>query len=129
MDIELTTSAAIEAVDITDAVDEAVPAGIDAGVCTVFVSHTTAGVVVNEAEDGLLDDIEAMLTDVVDDRSYRHDRIDDNAAAHLRSVLLGPSVSVPVSDGTLDLGTWQRILFVECDGPQPRRVTVIATGR
>ncbi|WP_435101340.1 secondary thiamine-phosphate synthase enzyme YjbQ [Halarchaeum sp. P4] len=58
------------------------------------------------------------------DEQYAHDRIDDNADAHLRAMLLGESVSVPVSDGELDLGTWQSVLFVECDGPRTRSVTV-----
>ena len=98
------------------------------GLCTVFVQHTTAGAVVNEAESGLLDDFEGFLESLVPDRDdYRHDRIDDNADSHLRALLLGESVSVPVEDGDLALGTWQRILFAECDGPRTRQVSVTVT--
>jgi secondary thiamine-phosphate synthase enzyme len=125
MPIEVTTSDRIDIVDVTDEVAAAVPDEAESGVCNVLVSHTTAGVVVNENESRLLSDIEQMLGDVVPrDGGYDHDQIDDNADAHLRALLLGESVSVPVVDGDLALGTWQSILFVECDGPQTRRLQV-----
>jgi secondary thiamine-phosphate synthase enzyme len=106
----------------------AVPDGLDAGVCTVFVPHTTAGVVVNENESRLLSDVERLLAELAprgDD--YDHDAIDDNADAHLRATLLGSSVSIPVEDGELALGTWQSVLFAECDGPRTRRLEVTTT--
>ncbi|USZ67787.1 secondary thiamine-phosphate synthase enzyme YjbQ [Halorussus salilacus] len=121
---EVETDDRVAVVDVTDRVADEVPADAS-GVCTVFVPHTTAGVVVNEAESGLLTDLEAHLERVApSDRDYRHDRIDDNAAAHLRAVALGESVSVPVEGGDLALGTWQSVLFVDCDGPRTRRVEV-----
>lgn len=114
----------LDVLDVTDDVAAALPPDAD-GVATVFVPHTTAGVVVNEAESRLLGDLESLLADVVPaDRAYDHDAIDDNAAAHLRATLLGEHVAVPVSDGDLNLGTWQSVLFVECDGPRERRVRV-----
>ncbi|MFB6186511.1 MAG: secondary thiamine-phosphate synthase enzyme YjbQ, partial [Halobacteriaceae archaeon] len=61
---------------------------------------------------------------VSDDRQYKHNQIDNNATAHLRSLLLGESVTVPIYEGTLDLGTWQSILFVEGDGPRSRQITI-----
>jgi len=112
-------------VDVTDEVATAVPDDAT-GTASVFVPHTTAGVVVNEPESGLLADIEAALSRIVPDDDYEHDRIDDNAAAHLRALVLGESVTVPITDGRPDLGTWQSILFVECDGPRTRRVRVVA---
>jgi len=117
-----------EVVDVTDRVADEVADDVESGVCTVFVPHTTAGVVVQEAESGLLDDIQAFVAGLVPDRDdYRHDRIDDNADSHLRATLLGESVSVPVADGDLALGTWQSVLFVECDGPRTRQVEVVVT--
>jgi secondary thiamine-phosphate synthase enzyme len=92
----------------------------------VFVEHTTAGLSVNEAEPRLLGDIERALTELVPESGWDHDEIDDNADAHLRSMLLGRDVTIPVADGTLGLGTWQSILLVECDGPRTRTVTVVA---
>jgi secondary thiamine-phosphate synthase enzyme len=116
-----------EVADVTDRV--AAEISDDAtGVCTVFVRHTTAGVILQEAESGLLADIEDFAAGLApSDGDYRHDRIDDNADAHLRATVLGESVSVPVKDGELALGAWQSVLFVECDGPQTREVEVLAT--
>lgn len=124
MAFEVSTDAAVEVVDITDQVSAILPTE-HTGTCTVFVPHTTAGVTINEPESGLLTDIERLLRSLVpDDDDYTHDRIDDNATAHLRSILLGSDVTVPVTDGRLDLGTWQSILLVEGAGPRQRRVRV-----
>jgi secondary thiamine-phosphate synthase enzyme len=125
---EVSTSDRVDVVDVTDRVRGAVPADCEQGVCNVFVQHTTAGVVVNEHESRLLRDVEAALESLVPEtQSYEHDTIDDNADAHLRAMLLGESVSVPVADGDLALGTWQSLLFVDCDGPRTRTVTVTTT--
>ena len=66
------------------------------------------------------------LGDLVPDDGWAHDGIDDNADSHVRAMLVGPSVTVPVDDGSLQLGTWQSILFIECDGPRTRQVRVLA---
>jgi len=125
MEMSVSTSAPIEVVDVTDRVEATVGDDVESGVATVFVSHTTAAVVVNEAEPRLVSDVEEFVAGLVpEERRYRHDEIDDNAASHLRATLLGESVSVPVEDGRLALGTWQSILFVECDGPRSRRLNV-----
>jgi secondary thiamine-phosphate synthase enzyme len=126
--LSITTDTRLTTVDVTSRVDDLVPDGTD-GTCTVFVPHTTAGVVVQENESGLRQDLETMLRAVVDDGGWAHDRIDDNADAHLRAALLGPSVTVPVEDGDLALGTWQSLLFVECDGPRTRSLSVAVTAR
>ncbi|WP_018256996.1 secondary thiamine-phosphate synthase enzyme YjbQ [Halomicrobium katesii] len=114
-----------QVVDVTDQVESALPADAN-GTATIFVRHTTAGVAVNEAESRLLGDFESMLTDLVPDDRWDHDRLDGNADAHLRTLLLGPGETVPVDEGALSLGTWQSVLLVECDGPRRRTVTVRA---
>jgi secondary thiamine-phosphate synthase enzyme len=125
MGIAVPTSERVDLIDVTEAVADEVPADLDSGLCHVFVQHTTAGVVVNEAEGRLLSDIEGTLADLVPQNGgYDHDQIDDNADGHLRALLLGESVTVPVEDGDLALGTWQSILLVECDGPQTRQLRV-----
>lgn len=125
--LEVTTEHATELIDITDQAAQTVPDDAT-GLCTVFVPHTTAGVIVNENETRLLEDIQTLLDHIVaGDERFAHDAIDNNAAAHLRSIVLGEHVSVPVRDGQLALGTWQSILFVECDGPRSRRVAVTVT--
>ncbi|GGN88370.1 MULTISPECIES: secondary thiamine-phosphate synthase enzyme YjbQ [Haloarcula] len=128
MRLQLDTDERVTVVDVTDDVAAAVPDDVAEGVCTVFVRHTTAGVCVNEREQRLLTDLEDALERLVPaDEQYSHDRLDGNADAHLRAMLLGSSVSVPVRDGDLALGTWQSVLFVECDGPRTRTVDVTTT--
>ena len=124
MEFEVTTVDQIEVRDVTDRVADTLAADA-AGTCTVFVEHTTAGLCLNEAEPRLLEDIESFVGSLAPSTGWRHDEIDDNADAHLRSMLLGSSVTVPVSDGRLDLGTWQSVLLVECDGPRTRHVRVL----
>lgn len=130
MSIRVDTDSRVDVVDVTADVAASVPDDVESGVCTVFVPHTTAGVVVNERETGLLSDVERALDGLVPrDGEYDHDEVDDNADAHLRAMLLGESASVPVADGALALGTWQSVLFVECDGPRTRslEVTVVTS--
>ena len=113
--------------DITDAVREVVRrSGLEAGLCHVMVLHSTAAVVVNETDDpNIGTDVSAALDRVVREHAgWLHDRIDDNAHAHIKATLLGPSELVPVRDGDLVLGTWQRIILMEFDGPRKRQVHV-----
>ena len=121
------TESRTQVIDVSDRVRDAVleSGGDDAtGVCTVFVKHTTAGVVVQENETNLVGDIENFLDDLVPDEGHAHDRLDGNADSHLRATLVGSDVSIPMEDGELALGTWQSVLFVECDGPRRREVVV-----
>ena len=117
------TESRTQVIDVTDRVRDGVPDNAT-GVCTVFVKHTTAGVVVQENEPNLVGDIENFLDDLVPDEGHAHDRLDGNADSHLRATLVGSDVSIPVEDGELVLGTWQSVLFVECDGPRRREVVV-----
>ncbi|WP_254864441.1 secondary thiamine-phosphate synthase enzyme YjbQ [Halovivax gelatinilyticus] len=122
MNIDVETGGRVDVVDVTADVAAAIPDDAD-GVCTAFVPHTTAGVVINEHERGLCADVETALERLAPrGATYEHDRIDDNADAHLRAMVLGESVTVPIDGGELGLGTWQSILFVECDGPRRRRL-------
>lgn len=113
--------------EITDTVASAVPDGAS-GLATVFVGHTTAGVCLQEDEHRLRRDVEAFLEAVVADEGWTHDRLDGNADSHLRAMLMGASESIPVEDGALQLGTWQSVLFVECDGPRKREFHVQFVG-
>ena len=120
---EVSTDRRLQVLDVTDRVADRVPADAT-GTCTVFVRHTTCGVVVNEAESRLLGDVETFLRETVPDEGWAHDELDGNADSHLRALLLGPGETLPVTDGSLDLGTWQSVLLVECDGPRTRTVEV-----
>ena len=122
------TDARLTTVDVTDRIAAAVPDDLDSGTATAFVEHTTAGLVVQENESRLRSDIETFLRDIVPDEGHAHDQLDGNADSHLRATVLGPDVTVPVEDGELALGTWQSVLFVECDGPRTRTVSVTTVG-
>ncbi|HDI72542.1 MAG TPA: YjbQ family protein, partial [Candidatus Altiarchaeales archaeon] len=90
----------------------------------IFTEHTTSGLTINENESGLISDMENILKKLVPEDRYEHDRIDNNADSHLRSLLLEHSLLLPVSDKKLQLGTWQRVFFVELDGPRSRNISV-----
>ncbi|WP_340099215.1 secondary thiamine-phosphate synthase enzyme YjbQ [Salinibaculum salinum] len=121
----VSTDDRLTVVNITDRVEEELSADAS-GTATVFVEHTTAAIVVNEAEQRLLSDFEDALAELVQDEGWAHDDIDDNADSHIRSLLLGPGETIPVEDGQVALGTWQSVLLVECDGPRERTVRVIS---
>jgi secondary thiamine-phosphate synthase enzyme len=126
--IEIDSEKAVEVMDITDSVREALKeSGVVKGICLVYTIHTTTGLTVNEADTALINDILSLLERLVPQNAvYLHDRSDGNAHAHLRATLLGSSVVIPVEQNRLVLGTWQRILFFELDGPRRRRVYVKA---
>jgi len=124
---EVETGAAQECIDLTDRVRAIVGrAGVAAGLCQVLVLHSTAAIVVNEIDDPNIgrDLLGALARAVPAHAGWLHDRIDDNAHAHIKAALLGPSELLPVVEGDLLLGTWQRVLLVELDGPRQRRVSV-----
>lgn len=121
--ITVSTDQRLEVLDITEQIQPEIPADYT-GPVTVFARHTTVGVTVNEAESRLLDDFETALGELVEDGGWKHDSLDGNADSHVRSLLVGPSETIPVVDGQLDLGTWQSVLLVECDGPRERAVDV-----
>ncbi len=116
----------VELIDITREVAEAVAeAKVEHGLASVYTKHTTTAIFINEAESGLLQDYLTLLEKLVPAHGgYAHDRIDSNAHAHLRSMLLGSGVTLPVIEGKPALGTWQRILFAELDGPRQRSFLV-----
>lgn len=124
--IEIRSKETTELIDITREVKGIVSRkSVDFGVCVVFTKHTTTGIIINENEAGLKNDILKLLNELVPKgKEYLHDRIDNNAHAHLRAVVLGSSVTIPIEKSTLALGTWQSIMFVECDGPRRREVCV-----
>jgi len=126
MDIELQTSQETELVDITQRVKEIVKgAKARDGICVIHTPHTTTGIIVNENEARLREDILSTLDKVIPKGAgYQHDQIDHNAHSHLRAILLGHSVTVPIENDSLALGTWQSIFLVELDGPRKRTVHV-----
>jgi len=123
------TSARRQLVDITGEVKRATrESGLASGICVVSVPHCTCAVYVNENESGLVEDTLALVGRIVRGQEWRHDRIDDNASAHLGAMVVGNSVTLPVESGEPRLGTWQSVMLVELDGPRDRRVNVTVVG-
>lgn len=126
-DIYVSTSKQFELVDITDKVEEAVKkSGVTNGMCLIFVAHSTAALVANEHERGLMEDILTKIKEFVEpSRGWKHNLIDDNAHAHLGSAFLGADRVFPIRNGRLVRGTWQNIFLVELDGPRSERHVTI----
>ncbi len=123
---EVKTSERLEIVDISSGINSILAgSGVKTGLVNLFSQHSTSGIVINENESGLVEDFKNLLKTIVEDEAgYKHDRIDNNADSHLRSLLLGNSVNVPVENGRMELGTWQSIFFIELDGPRTRNIIV-----
>ena len=120
-----------EYINITHQVEEIVrKSGIKEGMALVSAMHITAGVYVNDAESGLIADIDKWLEGLAPfDINYKHHRTgEDNGDSHLKSLLIGHEVIVPVTAGSLDLGTWQQVYYAEFDGQRRKRLIVKVMG-
>ena len=139
--LSLTAERAPQFIDITENVQECVRrAGIVQGMALIFSKHTTAAIKINEHEPELLKDMEDFLSRLSPtDAGYFHNNFEvrtvnmeedecPNGHAHCQHLLLSSSETVPISDGRLDLGVWQRIFLVELDRPRPRQVMVQVLG-
>ena len=120
-----------EFINITAELEKALTkAQIKEGLVLASAMHITAGVYINDAEDGLIADIEEWLEKLAPfRRDYRHHRTGEtNGDAHLKSLLIGHQVVVPVTNGRLDLGPWQQIYYAEFDGQRRKRVLIKVIG-
>ena len=129
-EITVSTKSPMEFVDITDRVrDVLAGSGIGEGLATVFSTHTTCAVKINERCARLQNDMEDWLKRTVPHAEYSHDvdTVDDrpNGRGHLMSMLLNASETIPVSGGKLALGGWQSVFFVELDGPRTQRTVTV----
>lgn len=125
--INLSSEQKYELIDITPEVEEKVTSSkVREGVCLIAVPHATAGLVVNEDEKGVREDIlDRILALAPEDIAYQHDRIDNNARAHVISSIIGTDKVFIIEDSQLVRGTWQNIFFLELDGPRSARRIVI----
>ena len=126
-ELTLSTERRLQLIDITSEVEKAVrESGVRDGICLVFAPHATAAIVANEHESGLMQDILRKIEeDFPRDGKWLHNRIDDNAAAHLASAFIEAARVFPVRGGRLVRGTWQNIFLVELDGPRSYRRVMI----
>lgn len=120
-----------EYINITSKVAAAVEkSGIKDGMVLVSAMHITAGVYVNDAEEGLIADIDSWLENLAPTRRDYHHHLtgEDNADAHLKSLLVHHEVILPVTQGKLDLGPWQQVYYAEFDGQRPKRLIIKVMG-
>lgn len=120
-----------EYINITDKVEEIVrKSGVQEGMVLVSAMHITAGVYVNDAESGLIQDIDEWLEKLAPfNPNYRHHRTGEtNGDAHLKSLLVHHEVIVPITGGRLDLGPWQQIYYAEFDGQRRKRLIIKVMG-
>jgi secondary thiamine-phosphate synthase enzyme len=133
MELQLDTRGNCDIRDITSEVAQVVlGSGMSSGIVTVFCPGSTGGLTTIEYEDGAVADLARILDEIVPpDRDYRHHLRwgDDNGHSHVRSALMGPSITVPFVQGRLTLGTWQQLVFCDFDThPRSRRLVVQIMG-
>lgn len=119
-EFSIETGKRIEVVDITEKIRKRADRG---NACMIYVPHATAALIVNEFEPNIKSDYEKFFSKIAEGE-WKHNSIDNNAEAHLLSALISPSVTIPMEDGKLLLGTWQSIMLVELDGPRKRKIIV-----
>jgi secondary thiamine-phosphate synthase enzyme len=120
-----------EYINITDQVEKALAqSGIQEGLMLVSAMHITAAVYVNDAESGLIEDIDEWLETLAPfGKSYRHHRTgEDNGDAHLKNLLVHSQVVLPITEGRIDFGPWQQVYYAEFDGRRRKRVIVKIIG-
>lgn len=123
--LRITTEHLKEVVDLTERVQSLIRhAKIREGLCSLFVTHTTAALTTGEIGEGTEQDLLDVVERIIPSIRFRHEHDPSHAWSHMAASMLGPSLSVPVTDGHLAMGTWQSVLLVELDGPRERTVYV-----
>ncbi len=122
-EITVKSSKKIQAIDITSEVEKIAreKAGKENGVVHIFVPHCTVAIFVNEFEPKICEDYEKLAT-LLQMEKWKHDNADNKTYAHLANVIFGSSACIPVENGKLILGTWQKVILMELDGPKTRKV-------
>lgn len=132
--IELTTKGDIDIIDITEELTSQLKESkIYDGILNVFVSGATGAVATVEYEKELLKDTKNLFRELVkENKTYYHDttHLHGNAVSHLRATLIGPSLTIPITEGSLQLGVWQQVVFIEFDNrPRNRKLVVKIIGK
>ena len=123
--IRISTGSLKEVVDLTDRLQSLIrKAKMQEGLCSLFVTHTTAALTTGEIGEGTEKDLLEVVEKLVPPIRFRHAHDPSHAWSHMASSILGPSLSIPVSYGKLVLGTWQSVMLVELDGPRERTIHV-----
>ena len=124
--ITISTSKRNELIDITSEIQEIVTKSNKEGACLVFVPHATAAIMLFEnADPALCDDFIEYMQKAIPQGKWKHDKIDGNGDAHIKSGIVGCSETIPIKDSKLMLGRWQGITLCEFDGPRKRTINVV----
>jgi secondary thiamine-phosphate synthase enzyme len=121
--MKIKTNSKQELLDITNKINDSLK--IDQGICVLYCPHTTAGLAINEGADpAVRKDILNVLNKIVPDNlDYKH--LEGNSPAHIKSVLVGSSLTIPVQNNKLSMGRWQSVFFCEFDGPRSRNIEIL----
>lgn len=118
-----------EVVDLTDRIESLIrQAKVQEGLCSLFITHTTAALTTGEIGEGTEKDLLQVVEQMIPPIRFRHAHDPSHAWSHMASSILGPSLSIPISAGKLVLGTWQSVMLVELDGPRERTIHVTLLG-
>jgi secondary thiamine-phosphate synthase enzyme len=124
--LHISTTDRKQVVDLTDRITKVIrKAKIKEGLCSLFISHTTAALTTGEVGEGTEDDFLQVMEQMIPRIHFRHAHDPSHAWSHMASSIVGPSLAIPVSAGTLVLGTWQSVMLVELDGPRERSVHIM----
>jgi secondary thiamine-phosphate synthase enzyme len=129
-EIKVETKERIQLIDVTDQIESFVKeSGVKSGLCLIHSLHSTTAIIINEREEGLIQDLIHEAQKVFPkEAGWLHNRIDDNADAHLASAFIGSSKIFPVKEAKLIRGAWQNIFLLELDGPRTRRIIIEVLG-
>lgn len=114
-----------EIIDITDVINQKIQEEkVTKGLCVLFVKHTTAALTTADLDPGTDLDMLDAFEEIIPKLTYRHPHNPAHVKDHILSSIIGPSVTIPIQNGELDLGTWQRVVLVELDGPRERNIAL-----
>lgn len=123
--LRVNTASLKEIVDLTERIQSVIQrAKMREGVCALFVAHTTAALTTGEIGEGTEQDLLEVAEQIIPSIRFRHAHDPSHAWSHMAASILGPSLTLPIVDGRLALGTWQSVMLVELDGPRERTVYV-----
>jgi secondary thiamine-phosphate synthase enzyme len=123
--LHVSTTQLKEVVDLSVKIEAVIrKSNMQQGLCSLFITHTTAALTTGEIGEGTEQDFLEVVEQVIPHIQFRHAHDPSHAWSHMASSILGPSLTIPVSDGKLVLGTWQSVMLVELDGPRERDVHV-----
>jgi len=125
-EINVSSKRKYEFIDISKQVEEAVKeSGVKEGVCLIYTPHATCAIIMNENYDpNVCTDTINALDKLIPEGVWLHDKVDNNAAAHIKASIVGASETAPIKNGKLMIGTWQSPMLCDFDGPQQRRVII-----